>query len=238
MRRWLILLFAVAGLGAAAGCRETTGVHVIARVGQLQFDELRVGVKVLASGSPDGGAGADQTLVDPSTRGRYTGPFAPGDQDVYVYLPDDVAGERVSCQVTANEAGAVVGEGAIDVTVAAHEMKDVEVFLSGGAGGADGTSGAAGASGGSGTTGAGGAAGTTGAGGTTGAAGTTGAGGTAGGGGAAGSPPPPPPPPMGGGGMGVGGDKGKGKNDGGDGKGSGNGNGDDAAVVCIAGVCL
>jgi hypothetical protein len=213
MQRYLILLFAALGLSAVGGCRDTTGVHVIARVGQLEFDELRVGVTVLAVGSPDGGAAADQTLVDPSTRGRYTGPFARGDQDVYVYLPDSTAGDRVSCDVTAAKAGAVVGQGANDVTIAAHEMKDVEVFLTGGAP----TTGGGGMGG---TDGSGGAAGASGAAGTIGAAGTTGA---------AGAQPPPPP-------MGMGGDKGKGKNDGGDGK--GNGNSDDAAVVCVAGVCL
>jgi hypothetical protein len=232
MSRYLILLTAALGVGAGAGCRDATGVHVIAHVGSLQFDELRVGVTVLAAASPDGAASAGETLVDPATRGRYTGPFPPGDQDVFIYLPDGTGGDRVSCQVTAAKAGAVVAEGANDATVAVHEVKDVEVFLAGAAP----PSGSGGAAGSDGAGDRGGAAGG-GTGAESGAAGMTG---TAGAGGAAGTTPPPPPT----GAAGMGGDKGKEKDggNGGDDKGGGNGNGngasDDASTICIAGFCL
>src|SRR5690348_11822154 len=51
---------------ALAGCgRSDTGVHVHARLGALEYDELQFRVTV---------AGGD-VIVDPTTNGRYQGPF-------------------------------------------------------------------------------------------------------------------------------------------------------------------
>src|SRR5204863_6889941 len=63
--------------------------------------------------------------------GRYQGPFSPGDQDVVIYLRDDLGGSQLHCEATALRGGAVVGTGAGDVTAARGEMKDVDIFMTG-----------------------------------------------------------------------------------------------------------
>ena len=68
-------------------------------------------------------------VVDPATAGRYQGPFQPGDQDVLVYLRDDLDGSQLHCEASALRAGAVVDSGASDVTVVGGEMKDVDIFM-------------------------------------------------------------------------------------------------------------
>ncbi|HEY7376161.1 MAG TPA: hypothetical protein VIF57_28630 [Polyangia bacterium] len=147
---------AIAGACALAGCgRSDTGVHVHAHLGALAYDELQFRVTV---------AGGD-VVVDPLTDGRYQGPFQPGDQDVLIYLRDDLAGSQLHCEATALRAGAAVGAGAGDVTVVRGEMRDVEIFMAdpgpggAGAGGGGGGSGDGGGAGGGGGGGPGGGSG-------------------------------------------------------------------------------
>jgi hypothetical protein len=109
-----------------AGCgRSNTGVDIHARLGSLTYDELQFGV------TRAGG----EVIVDPATAGRYQGPFPPGDQDVIVYLRDDLDGSQLHCEASALTAGAVVGSGAGDVTVVRGEMTDVEVVMAAAGGG-------------------------------------------------------------------------------------------------------
>ena len=70
-----------------------------------------------------------ELVVDPATAGRYQGPFQPGDQDVLVYLRDDLDGSPLHCEASALRAGAVVGSGAGDVTVVRGEIEDVDVLM-------------------------------------------------------------------------------------------------------------
>jgi hypothetical protein len=145
-------VLALALSSALGGCgRSETGVHIYARAGAIEYDELRFQVT-----RADG-----EIVVDPMTTGRYQGPFASGDQDVLVYLRDDLAGSQVRCEASALRAGAEVSRGASDVTVARGEMKRVEIVMdaSGGGGGDGGSTGAGGSGagdpGGSGTGGGG-----------------------------------------------------------------------------------
>jgi hypothetical protein len=95
-----------------------------------------------------------EIVVDPMTAGRYQGPFQPGDQDVVVYLRDDLDGTALRCEASALRAGEVVGDGAGDVTVVRGEMQTVEIFMADGGGGTGGGAGSGG--GGSGGDGSGG----------------------------------------------------------------------------------
>lgn len=70
-----------------------------------------------------------ELVVDPATAGRYQGPFQPGDQDVLVYLRDDLDGSRLHCEASAFSAGAVIGSGAGDVTVVRGEIEDVDLLM-------------------------------------------------------------------------------------------------------------
>jgi hypothetical protein len=128
---------------AACG-RSDTGVHIHARLGALAYDELQF--RVVTAGG--------EVLVDPAGSGRYQGPFQPGDQDVLVYLRDDLGGSQLHCEGSALSAGAVVGSGAGDVTIVRGAVKDVDIAMAapgGGAGtGGDGGTGGAGGTGGSG----------------------------------------------------------------------------------------
>ena len=90
---FVLVIVGVAAAAAAAGCsRQETGAHVYVRLGQLQFDELQLGVTRTATG---------ETVVDPATAGRYQGPFQPGDQDAIIYLADTLDGSQLRCQATA-----------------------------------------------------------------------------------------------------------------------------------------
>jgi hypothetical protein len=114
---WLGIVIA----SALAGCgRSDTGVDVHVHLGALAYDELQFRATV---------AGGD-VVVDPMTNGRYQGPFQAGDQDVLIYLRDDLDGSQLHCEASALRAGAVAGAG--DVTVARGEMKDVEIFMADG----------------------------------------------------------------------------------------------------------
>jgi hypothetical protein len=114
---------------ALAGCgRSDTAVHIHARLGSLEYDELRF--QVTRAGG--------EIVVDPMAAGRYQGPFPPGDQDVIVYLRDDLGGSQLHCEASALRAGAVVGSGAADVTVVRGELRDVEVFMAASGGGGPG----------------------------------------------------------------------------------------------------
>jgi hypothetical protein len=110
----------MAVISTLAGCgRSDTGVDIHARLGSLQYDELQF--RVTQAGG--------ELVVDPATAGRYQGPFTPGDQDVLVYLRDDLDGTRLHCEASASRAGAVVGRGAGDVTVVRGEMTDVDIDM-------------------------------------------------------------------------------------------------------------
>jgi len=155
------LWIAVVSTLAACG-RSDTGVHIHARLGALAYDELQFGV------TTTGG----EVIVDPAVSGRYQGPFQPGDQDVLIYLRDDLGGSSLHCGANALSAGIVVGSGAGDVTVVRGEMKDVEIAMA--------APGGAGTGGGPGTGGEGGGGGTGGS--------SSGAGGGGSGGGSSGKP--------------------------------------------------
>jgi hypothetical protein len=156
-------------LAVTTGCGQSaTGIEIEVRLGQLDYDELRFQLTQSAPGTTN--SGVTQTIVDPATKGRYVGPFRPGDQSVIVYVSDELAGVTVRCAASALRAGAVVGTGVGDVTIERSRIKQVEIVMGSaveptpttGAGGAAGTPVP--------STGAGGAAGapmpTTGAGGT------------------------------------------------------------------------
>jgi hypothetical protein len=116
----------IALISALGGCgRSDTGVHIFAHLGSTDYDELQFAVLT---------AGGDQ-IVDPATTGRYAGPFRAGDQDVLVYVRDDLAGTALHCEATALQAGAVASAGAGDVTVNRGEIKDVDIFMAAPGGG-------------------------------------------------------------------------------------------------------
>jgi len=172
----------------ASSCHDSTGLHIAVRVGHLQFDELRIGVVR----SPNAAGEVPEVLVDPETKGRFVGPFSPGDQDVYIQLADALDGVRLRCSAMALHASAVVGRGETDATVRRDELEQVAIpmdTLDSDAGRSDSSTGSDGAAGAGGVPGAsdagmGGAAGMAGA---TGADGGAGRGGTSGTGGAAGT---------------------------------------------------
>ncbi len=141
---------------ALGGCgRSDTGVHIFAHVGSLEYDELRFQVT----------RGSGEVVVDPMAAGRYQGPFQPGDQDVLVYLRDDLGGTALHCDASALRAGEVVGQGAGDVTVVRGEMQTVDIFMGPSDGsGAGGGGGSGGDGSGGGVSGAGGSGGDTGSG--------------------------------------------------------------------------
>lgn len=141
--RWL----GIAVISTLAGCgRSDTGVHIHAHVASLNYDELQFRV-TRASG---------ELVVDPAAAGRYQGPFTPGDQDVLIYLRDDLDGSQLRCEASALRAGDVVSSGASDVTVVRGEMTDVEIIM---APAGNGGNGGGGDSGGGGDPGGGGAGG-------------------------------------------------------------------------------
>jgi hypothetical protein len=112
----------------ATGCGESaTGIEIAVRLGPLEYDELRFQVTPSAPGT--GGAGAPQTIVDPETKGRYVGPFRPGDQSLIVYVSDELDGVAVRCAASALRAGAVVGTGAGDVTIERARITHVEIVM-------------------------------------------------------------------------------------------------------------
>lgn len=87
----------------------------------MRYDELRVGVTR--------GDGSDASLVSPETNGRFLGPFHPGDQDLYVYLRDDLGGVRVRCDITALLASTITARGEAVVAVRRHSLEDVAVLM-------------------------------------------------------------------------------------------------------------
>jgi hypothetical protein len=119
VRRIAPIALGLAAVVVACG-RGDTGAHVFVRLGPLEYDELRFGVTRAATG---------ESVVDPATAGRYAGPFRPGDQDVIIYLSDDLDGSRLHCEVSALRAGQVAGFGAGDVTIARGMIRDVEIFM-------------------------------------------------------------------------------------------------------------
>jgi hypothetical protein len=111
----------VAVAAAAAGCgRPETGAHVYVRLGEIQYDELRLGVTHASSG---------ETIVDPAAAGRYPGPFPPGDQDTIIYLADALDGSQLRCEATALRAGKPAASGAADLFVARGAIKTVEIVM-------------------------------------------------------------------------------------------------------------
>jgi hypothetical protein len=115
-------------LSLAAGCgRSATGIEIAVRLGQLEYDELRFQLTQSAPGTTD--SGVPQTLVDPATKGRYVGPFRPGDQSVIVYVSDELDGVAVRCEASALRVGAVVGTGVGDVTIERSNIKQIEIVM-------------------------------------------------------------------------------------------------------------
>lgn len=94
-------------------------MHIFAHLGSTDYDELQFAV------TTTGG----EVIVDPTTTGLYSGPFQPGDQDVLVYLRDDLAGSALHCEARALRGGVVAGAGAGDVTVVRGEIRDVEIVM-------------------------------------------------------------------------------------------------------------
>jgi hypothetical protein len=129
--------FLLGAVLVASGCNDSTGLHVFARLGALRYDGLALEIV-----RPDTTGAAPQVLVDPTTNGRYAGPFDGGDQDVYVYLPAELDGARLQCTMTALLSSAVVGQGQTDATVHRETVEDVQILMvAPGAGGADSSSG-------------------------------------------------------------------------------------------------
>ena len=78
-------------LSACGG--SPTGVHVTAHVASLSYDELRFGLAVVPiTNTPLTPA---ETLVDPASTGRYADLTQGGNQDVVIYLRDDLDGQVV-----------------------------------------------------------------------------------------------------------------------------------------------
>lgn len=123
--RWALVAVLVGG-----SCHEATGLHVFARLGQVQYEALSLAVTRL----PDATSATSQVLVDPMTNGRYAGPFKGGDQDVYVYLPDTLDGARVQCSMTALQGSAPIAEGAAEATVHRGAIEDVQIAMGGDSG--------------------------------------------------------------------------------------------------------
>ena len=128
MRKTAQGLGIAAFVSALAGCgRSDTGVDIHARLASLEYDELQFRVT-----RPSG-----EVLVDPAGAGLYQGPFTAGDQDVLVYVRDDLGGSALHCEASALHAGAVVASGANDVTVVRGAMTDVDIFMTAPGGGGD-----------------------------------------------------------------------------------------------------
>lgn len=110
----------------ASACHDSTGLHVFAYAGTLDYDALTLEItRVPAAGT----TGAPEILVDPSTTGRYAGPFHGGDQDVYVYLPDALDGARVQCVMTALRNASPVAQGEADAEVHRQTIEDVAIVM-------------------------------------------------------------------------------------------------------------
>ena len=142
MNRARLILGALVALAGCGG--SETGIDVVLRMGQLEYDELRLGV-----------TDANGTLVDPDGKGHFVAPFPAGDQSVIIYLSDALDGTAVQCSAEARLAGSAVASGSAGVTIRRRELERVEIVMAGASGGAGGASGGAGVSGGTGTGGSG-----------------------------------------------------------------------------------
>ncbi len=111
-------------------CHDATGLHVVARLGAVQYDALALQITRV----PDASGASPQVLVDPSGNGRYLGPFTGGDQDVYVYLPDDLGGAAVQCSMTALQGSSAVAQGQANATVRQGAIEDVQIVMGANAG--------------------------------------------------------------------------------------------------------
>ncbi len=126
-RGWAAVSAAVAAM-VCAGCGSaSTGVDVHAHMAAMPFDELRFGVVLVP---PPESSQLARTIVDPETRGRFQGPFTLGDQDVVIYLKEDVADQMINCGTVALLQGAIVASGATEVVVQPETIIDVDVYLS------------------------------------------------------------------------------------------------------------
>ncbi len=106
-------------------CHDATGLHVVARLAGVQYDALALQITRV----PDASGATPQLLVDPSGNGRYPGPFTGGDQDVYVYLPDDLGGAAVQCSMTALQGATAVAQGQANATVRQGAIEDVQIMM-------------------------------------------------------------------------------------------------------------
>ncbi|HVR63177.1 MAG TPA: hypothetical protein VMU50_14845 [Polyangia bacterium] len=124
-RAWAVL--SIAALAMMLGCADQpTGVHVHAHMPGEAYDELRFSVVLVPT--PESMRPA-RTIVDPATTGRYQGSFGGTDQDVIIYLGDDVAAQMINCGATALAGGVMIASGAAEVTVESQRILDVDVFL-------------------------------------------------------------------------------------------------------------
>ncbi len=119
------MLGALGALILAGACRDSTGLHVFAHLGAVDYDAL--GLQIVQPA--DAGGAPAQVLVDPATTGNYPGPFRGGDQDVYVYLPDDLDGAHLQCTMTALRQAAPVAQGTAAATVHRQVIEDVHIVM-------------------------------------------------------------------------------------------------------------
>ena len=126
-RGWAVLAIG-AWTATMVGCADQpTGVHVHAHMPGAAYDELRFSVVLVP---PPESMRPARTIVDPATLGRYQGPFdGGGDQDVIIYLGDDVSEQMVNCSATALADGTMVATGAAEVLVEAQKVLDLDVYL-------------------------------------------------------------------------------------------------------------
>jgi hypothetical protein len=141
MNRARLMLGALVALAGCGG--SETGIDVVLRMGQLEYDELRLGV-----------TDANGTLVDPDGKGHFVAPFPAGDQSVIIYLSDALDGTAVQCSAEARLAGSAVASGSAGVTIRRRALERVEIVMAGASGGAGG--GSVGGAGGPGDSGPGG----------------------------------------------------------------------------------
>jgi hypothetical protein len=117
------------GLAALVGCSQapTTGVALQAHVVGASFDELRFGV----FGPPSVDSfQPSPTIVDPDTEGRLRGPFAAGQPQQVFDLPDELADQKILCDVVALSNGLVTARGDRIALVEGGAVTGIDVFLS------------------------------------------------------------------------------------------------------------
>ena len=122
-----MVLVVITACAVILGCGgQPTGVHVHARMPGVAYDELRFSVVLVP---PAESSQPAQTIVDPATQGRYLGPFGNGDQDVFIYLKEEIGDQMVSCAAVALMQDALAASGAVQVVIEPQRIVDTDVFL-------------------------------------------------------------------------------------------------------------